>query len=1072
MKNPKPSRAQNKKTRRLTAAARMMSPERDMPAWALYVGTLFRAAASFVGTYALVLFLCDAMDIIHPTASRDFYVSRGFAALFCLIFTVAATAASVNRIGKVCGAGILLLTVGITAISSGNIVRFAAEAVFRFVNYCLDTLISLGYTMLSDHRLPDAYHYDPDTLLSASVAMLALIISAVFYFFLIKRVRLIPIAILVAAFVTPVFTYNISQSNTGFALLICFIIAVLALWAYDYRYCGRYDRRLERQVKKAEKRSLKCTAKKARRSEKRAVKNEAASVYAAAINADLGYAKAKAARRAYYKNLRRDEKSARAASKKARRAERKACREEKKKARLIHAQAMKIVRMKPGASPTPDKFLTETVTEAERIRADRDEKRSAKKDKSQRDFRIRAAGGFAGAAALVLALIAVWLPASLAKTRFPDIPSVSNAVTTARAYYTAYLLGDSVDLNGEGLYAEDSVLFPHTLSFDERVYSSKRMFITETSQNTPVYLRSWIGTTFDASTDTWTSPDSEAVADFRTEFGKKFSSDTVKYNFNKYVFPSSVSVTDYDVYHNFSLFGFSTEQVNVYRMTGESMLIFTPSVMNTDLGFLKRGSIESIGKKYSFFYDGVYTSRLFGLDPGYSTVSFVPVMNRGNVGSAYSRSVDYYTLSLEYIDRYDAGESLDTLTAELENELGTKYDGQIVYSDSLLLTRYAEMSNSEKKALHDAVALEKKYRDYADTTYTATCSSAAVSELADTIVPGDVDTSDPAHIHDTVMSVVDYLCDTGTYTLTPTAPSESAYSSTLEQFLFETHEGYCTHFATAATAILREYGIPARYCEGYIAPDFYKCYGATAKSAYRCDVYDSDAHAWIEVYYPNMGWVQYEVTPEYHDLVYSSGEAGTSQSGDDVDKGVLVTKLPEDSDARFPHIDTDVPVELTSYEKTMRLLLVLLIILTVFATASLIVRFIRRRALRAMEKRFEYIDMARSENMYADKSVDKTELAKNMNDAIFTIFNAIGCAPEKGELMSDYAIRMKREYGDLSRVDVVSVMNSFQKAEFAHGLTLGELSEEADYLSDIISSVYGGLTLPQKIRLRYFRRII
>ena len=39
-----------------------------------------------------------------------------------------------------------------------------------------------------------------------------------------------------------------------------------------------------------------------------------------------------------------------------------------------------------------------------------------------------------------------------------------------------------------------------------------------------------------------------------------------------------------------------------------------------------------------------------------------------------------------------------------------------------------------------------------------------------------------------------------------------------EYFLFEKHEGYCVHFATAAVLLMRMYGIPARYATGFAIP--------------------------------------------------------------------------------------------------------------------------------------------------------------------------------------------------------------------------------------------------------------
>ena len=71
-------------------------------------------------------------------------------------------------------------------------------------------------------------------------------------------------------------------------------------------------------------------------------------------------------------------------------------------------------------------------------------------------------------------------------------------------------------------------------------------------------------------------------------------------------------------------------------------------------------------------------------------------------------------------------------------------------------------------------------------------------------------------------------------------------------FLEEADTGYCVHFATATTVLLRAMGIPARYVEGYTV---------TTEKDKPVVVRDKMAHAWVECYLPNLGWVIIEATP-------------------------------------------------------------------------------------------------------------------------------------------------------------------------------------------------------------------
>lgn len=109
-----------------------------------------------------------------------------------------------------------------------------------------------------------------------------------------------------------------------------------------------------------------------------------------------------------------------------------------------------------------------------------------------------------------------------------------------------------------------------------------------------------------------------------------------------------------------------------------------------------------------------------------------------------------------------------------------------------------------------------------------------------------------------VDAVTGYLADTCRYSLSPgTTPEGEDFT---RYFLEESHEGYCVHFATAATLLFRSMGIPARYVEGYIVPQ--KDFGNSDAEGW-VHVSDERGHAWTEIYVPLYGWVPVEATPGY-----------------------------------------------------------------------------------------------------------------------------------------------------------------------------------------------------------------
>ena len=78
----------------------------------------------------------------------------------------------------------------------------------------------------------------------------------------------------------------------------------------------------------------------------------------------------------------------------------------------------------------------------------------------------------------------------------------------------------------------------------------------------------------------------------------------------------------------------------------------------------------------------------------------------------------------------------------------------------------------------------------------------------------------------------------------------------LADFLFNVRAGHCEYFSTAMTVMLRKLGVPARVVNGFQHGEY-----NDAADAYT--VRQSDAHSWVEVYFPqNDAWVSFDPTPE------------------------------------------------------------------------------------------------------------------------------------------------------------------------------------------------------------------
>jgi len=120
--------------------------------------------------------------------------------------------------------------------------------------------------------------------------------------------------------------------------------------------------------------------------------------------------------------------------------------------------------------------------------------------------------------------------------------------------------------------------------------------------------------------------------------------------------------------------------------------------------------------------------------------------------------------------------------------------------------------------------------------------------------------------YEVAATVTRYLRDTIRYseviTGTP-APGQEP----LDWFLFDVKVGFCNYYASSQVVLLRLLGIPARLAVGFGA-------GERQVGTNTYLVYERNAHAWPEVYFPGLGWVEFEPTASEDPLLRPLGDVG------------------------------------------------------------------------------------------------------------------------------------------------------------------------------------------------------
>jgi transglutaminase-like putative cysteine protease len=125
-------------------------------------------------------------------------------------------------------------------------------------------------------------------------------------------------------------------------------------------------------------------------------------------------------------------------------------------------------------------------------------------------------------------------------------------------------------------------------------------------------------------------------------------------------------------------------------------------------------------------------------------------------------------------------------------------------------------------------------------------SSPRIATLARQITAGSTNPYDQA------LAIESHLRSNYKYTLGPPTPPTG--SDPVAFFLFTSKQGYCQYFAASMGQLLQALGVPTRLVNGFGPGTWDSRQGAYV-------VRSSDAHTWVEAFFPGYGWIPFEPTP-------------------------------------------------------------------------------------------------------------------------------------------------------------------------------------------------------------------
>lgn len=777
------------------------------------------------------------------------------------------------------------------------------------------------------------------------------------------------------------------------------------------------------------------------------------------------------------------------------------------------------------------------------VRAKKERAQRRRYDRATKESR-EAMGALAGFCVLALVLIVLLLPSMTVDAPFQTIDAIDRKVQYYRQYVTATLHGDESVLE---MYTYEKQMRddpPHSTTAQTLHFDYIDLMRVGVAYDTPIYLQGWVGVNY--ADGAWSSANAAQWQRWNNLYGvDDMPSERAWRTFFSLMAPSvqqiDASQDDLlDRYDAYDTYGFVSQMVHIRTLRQMGSELYLPRVTNDSFGVLEYRTTTSIELPWAIYYDGVAVSSAMnqaGTD--YSVAAFIPLQTNSDWNDQIARLIVAYNASVAEILRYEETKNKTLFTPNYQKTY-VKGIGYLEYSPA---QQYIEqMLGSERLQVQTAIKQMQQYADFVYDTYLDTADSEIISALAQTIYQesyadedyltetdeetgllhrvGPSEDAEPLSFalaamrdstyvetytqrHQLAMAVINYLVEHYTYTQEITTTADESLDG-VENFLTVTGEGYCVQFASAAALLLREYGIPVRYMEGYLCSEFTRRVGASSElSRYVGTVQDSDKHAWIEVWYDGIGWVIYETTPAYYTALYGddSTTAQTISPITNVDKNEKneqddhVQPIPDQTDKdqsqneELPSDDGDASG--VDYRWLLRVILTAMAILAAVAGIVCWMVWMSRRAKRAQQQRTQLAKRILDHDpALLGKEANRADAAKTLIRNLMNLFALYGTAPQTGELREDYAMRLSfayeeslgypLEYDDtggahrevISRFCFGSLLEAMAKEEFGYGMSKAEMAQLADLYLALHHDRALYLSLGKRLTLHYVKRCI
>lgn len=265
---------------------------------------------------------------------------------------------------------------------------------------------------------------------------------------------------------------------------------------------------------------------------------------------------------------------------------------------------------------------------------------------------------------------------------------------------------------------------------------------------------------------------------------------------------------------------------------------------------------------------------------------------------------------------------------------------------------------------------------------------------------------------------------------------EQSAEHVVEEFLQVDKAGYSVHYATTAALMFRYYGIPARYVEGYlITPDAVKA----AKGEKQLLVTDKDAHAWVEYYQDGIGWIPFEVTPPYMDVMEQPESLHSANGSEDFNESSQTGLGMEMIEDNYEPEDLEPEKEESRIPWKQILLSIWIILLAVLAVIAGRHFYLRKQKINQRRKAFA--------------QDDRSEAVKALFGHILTLHQALGIEKKNCSVFA-YEKEVSEKMGEERGEAYEEIARIYQKAAYSQSsVTEDEYMKMYTYMDALLEAL-------------------